>query len=586
MCGIFAYIGDRKNAGEIILSGLKALEYRGYDSWGIATKTDANQITVIKRVGKIGNATIKNEESSIGIGHTRWATHGGVKEINSHPHTSCNNEIIVVHNGIVDNHEQLRKELTLKGHKFISETDTEVLAHFLEEEYKKNNDPIESMHLLKQTISGLNAIIVFFTKENIFLIYKNGSPIVVGKQKNELFVASDPVALAPHTKNMYFVEDNEMLTLDKDGIFLINSKNQKNAIKFKKINYSINEGSKSGFDHFMIKEINEQYEIIVNILTNEINSIEEIAKKIKESFGTYLVGCGTASYAAIAGVYFFSKIARRHLNSTFGSEFSYLLDFIRRKTLVIALSQSGETIDTISSVKKAKEKGAELIAIVNQANSTLDRLSDKSLYLHAGPEKAVASTKAYTAKITYLFLLSHAVASTLTQGIKDIEDAAQEVKRVISDSDLIKKLAQKLISNKHIFILGRGISYACALESALKIKEVSYIHAEGIAAGELKHGVIALIEKGTPVIVYNPKDETYDDTLSAAYEVKARGAMVIGVSENPSDAYDIHIPVKFCGNATIIPQVVVAQLLGYYLAVLRDLDPDMPRNLAKSVTVK
>lgn len=585
MCGIFGYIGNKK-ASKILLDGLKDLEYRGYDSWGVAVKNTKNQIQIIKHTGKIGSASLENLDGTSGIGHTRWATHGGVTVKNAHPHESCNGKVVIVHNGIVENYTKLKNKLINQGHKFVSETDSEVIAHLLEDSLSRNKSPFLAMKELKNTILGLNAVIAFFTNEEIIGIYKNGSPIVVSKTETEFFVASDQNALSNYSNKMYFVEDGEIVVGGAQKIEFYNSNNKFFEPTFQNIPKTEKDLNLLNFKHFMLKEISEQPNIIKNIINNQAKEILDVAEKIKNSFGVYLVGCGTASFASLAGVYFFSKIARRHINSAFGSEFSYLLDFVRRQTLVIALSQSGETIDTISSVKLAKEKGATLVSITNSPHSTLDRLSNKSLYLNAGPEKAVASTKAYTAKLAYLFLIAHTIGNTLSMGVKQLQKAVKETENILKDHSEIINLAKKLTNEKNIFILGRGVSYALSLESALKIKEVSYTHAEGFAGGELKHGVIALIEKGTPVIVYNPTDETYEDTLSASYEVKARGAMVIGVSSKNSDSYDVFIPVKYCGDATIIPQVVIAQLLSYYLALSRGVDPDKPRNLAKSVTVK
>ena len=336
----------------------------------------------------------------------------------------------------------------------------------------------------------------------------------------------------------------------------------------------------------MLKEISEQPKILRNIRETQNTEIRKAADEISSSYGTYLIGCGTASYACLAGTYLFSKIAHRHVNFAIGSEFSYLLDFLKENSLIFALSQSGETIDIISSVKKAQEKKAKLLSMTNSLGSSLYRMSDYNLLLHAGPEKAVASTKAYTAKISFLYLIAHQIAGTFGNGKIQLLKAVDEITQIIQNKSSIKSLAAKMKDHKSIFILGRGVSYAAALESALKIKEVSYIHAEGFAAGELKHGVIALIEKGTPVVIFNPEDETYEDTLSAAHEVSARGAHVIGVSSKKDKVYDTFIEVKNCGDATIIPNVVIAQLLGYFLALEKGLDPDKPRNLAKSVTVK
>jgi len=586
MCGIFGYIGTSKRAGSMILEGLKMLEYRGYDSWGVAIKKDDGSLYIEKHIGKIGTASLPSFPAHIGIGHTRWATHGGVTNENAHPHTDCTKKIAIVHNGIVENFEDLKSDLKKKGHTFKSETDSEVIAHLIEELNKSESDLVKVMQKLRSHITGLNAVIAFFPEDESFYIIKNGSPIVAGKGEKEYFIASDASAIIPHTKQVYFLEDNEMIELSKDGIRLFNKKAIVQKVAFTTLEYTAKSAEKGTFAHFMLKEISEQPTILRNIIDSQKTEIKKAADKIKNAYGTYLIGCGTASYACLAGTYLFSKIALRHINFAIGSEFSYLHDFLKENSLVFALSQSGETIDIISSVKKAKEKKAQLLSLTNSQGSSLYRMSDHNLLLHAGPEKAVASTKAYTAKISFLYLIAHQLAGTFEKGRFNLLKAVDEISQIIQNKTSIKSLAAKMKDHKSIFILGRGVSYAAALESALKIKEVSYIHAEGFAAGELKHGVIALIEKGTPVILFNPEDETYEDTLSAAHEVRARGAHVIGVSSKNDKVYDTFIEVANCGNATIIPNVVIAQLLGYFLALEKGLDPDKPRNLAKSVTVK
>jgi len=586
MCGIFGYIGDKNNAGELILKGLISLEYRGYDSWGIAVKKNSNELYLEKHTGKIGDASLPELSTTMGIGHTRWATHGGVQKENAHPHVSCDKEIVIVHNGIVENFSELKDNLNKSGHIFKSETDSEVLAHQLEELLKTEPDLQTAIYKLQAMIRGMNAVIAFFPKKETFYIFKNGSPIVIGKGKNEYFIASDASAIIPYTKEVYFVEDGETICMKKDEVNLYDSHGKTKKITYMKLSYNAEAVTRGDFDHFMLKEIYEQPTVITNIASSQKGAIKGVAKRIRKAYGTYLVGCGTASYACLAGTYLFSKIAKRHINFSIGSEFSYLLDFLKDTSLVIALSQSGETIDIIDSVQKAKKKQAELVALTNVLGSTLYRMADYRMLLSAGPEKAVASTKAYTAKIAFLYLIAHELDGSLPHGVLNIKKAVNEIEGLLKRKNRIKKLTGQIKNHDHIFILGRGVSYAAALESALKIKEVSYVHAEGFAAGELKHGVIALIEKGTPVILFNPEDETYEDTLSAAHEVKARGAFVIGVSSKKSDVYDEFIEVKNCEDATIIPNVVIAQLMGYYLALAKGFDPDKPRNLAKSVTVK
>lgn len=585
MCGIFGYIGTKTNSGNIILDGLKTLEYRGYDSWGVAVKQDNQKIFIEKHTGKIGDAHLPSMKAHMGIGHTRWATHGNVTDENAHPHMSCDQEVIIVHNGIVENFESLKSDLLKKGHTFTSQTDSEVIAHLIEEIMKNESELITVMNTMWSQLHGMNAVIAFFPEQEQIYVVKNGSPIVFGKANDGEYIASDASALVEHTKQVYFLEDNEMLAIDKTGTSLYRNNNKTN-ITFTTLSYDKTSANLGDFEHFMMKEIYEQPKVLQNIIDTQTKQITSSAEIISKAFGTYLIGCGTASYACLAGSYLFSKIASFHVNNAVASEFTYSLDFLKKNSLVLALSQSGETIDIISSIKKAKEKESKIMALTNALGSTLYRIADYNMLLNAGPEKAVASTKAYTSKIAFLYLLAHAINKSLQDGKTNLHKAILEIKQILKKQQDIKQLAEQIKNQKNIFVLGRGVSYAAALESALKIKEVSYIHAEGFAAGELKHGVIALIEKGTPVIIFNPEDETYEDTLSSAYEVKARGAFVIGISSKPNAIYDTFIEVQNCKDATIIPNVVIAQLLGYYLAVAKGFDPDKPRNLAKSVTVK
>lgn len=589
MCGIFAYSGSKKNAGDLILQGLASLEYRGYDSWGVAAIDNKGKVLIEKHVGKIGAAKLPPITSSIGIGHTRWATHGGVLDKNAHPHPDCTKKIIVVHNGIVENFESLKKDLIKKGHTFLSDTDTEVISHHIEEKLKSKphgDNRKETILQVFRDLKGLNAIIVFFPEHEEFYAIKNGSPIVFGHTSEESIIASDAVALLPYTQKAYFLEDNELLVINNNSCELFDLEGNKKSFHFIDLKITQEDASLGNYPHYMLKEIYEQPKVLQNILDTQQLTLQELAAIIKNAYGTYFIGCGTASYAGLAGTYLFSKIAKRHVNTSIASEFSYLVDFLKDTSLIVALSQSGETIDIISSIKEAKKKGAKILAVTNVIGSTLYRIADYKFLLSAGPEKAVCSTKAYTAKIATLYLLSLCLSGKLREQKVNLQNAIEETKKILKKTAALKKLAESIKSSRHIFILGRGVSYAAALESSLKIKEISYIHAEGFAGGELKHGVIALIEKDTPVIVFNPEDETYEDTLSSAHEVKARGAWVIGISNKHNAVYDEFIHVENCEEATIIPNVVVAQLIGYYLSVLRDNDPDKPRNLAKSVTVK
>jgi len=589
MCGIFAYLGSKKNAADLVLRGLKSLEYRGYDSWGVAIKKSNGQIYIKKQVGKIGNAHLPKIISSSGIGHTRWATHGGVSPKNTHPHYDSDKKVIIVHNGIVENFVQLKQELIKKGYQFRSETDSEVIAHLIAGQIKnKKITKKELVRILNEVfkrLKGLNAVIVFLPQFNLIAAIKNGSPLVFAKNNQGFFIASDASALVPYTKKVFFIEDNQTLVFNYQGENLYGPDNKEIKPNFVSIQYKAGDISLKNYPHYMIKEISEQPKVLTSLINNEKDNITKMAKIIRKAYGSYLIGCGTSYYACLSGTYLFSKIAKRHINATICSEFSYLVDFLKKESLVLALSQSGETIDIISSLRKVREKKAKIFSITNVLGSTLYRMADYKLLLNAGPEKCVLATKSFTAQVAILTLLAYSLDGGYNQAAGEIRKAIKEIKKLIVNKDL-KKLAQKISRKEHVYVLGRGTSYPIALESALKIKEVSYIHAEGFAGGELKHGVIALIEKGTPVIIYNPQDETYADSLSSAYEVKARGAYVIGVSSQPSQAYNQYIKVDDCGEANPIANTVIAQLLGYYLALERGLDPDKPRNLAKSVTVK
>lgn len=593
MCGIFGYIGKRDSAAEIVFEGLKRLEYRGYDSWGVAAivnseqgKVKSEKIALEKRTGKISGShlSLTTRHSSLALGHTRWATHGGVTEANAHPHLDCKGEIALIHNGIVENYLLLKKKLS-KRHKFVSETDSEVVVHLIEDYVQKLSIQEATKKAFKQ-LKGLNAVVVLFNDELIAL--KNGSPLVIGIGEKEYFIASDAAAILPHTKKVIFLEDNLEVVIRKNGIEITDAKSGKRVEpKIETLNWRREDAQLGDFQHFMIKEIYEQPKVIRNIADNSGEDIENLSQIIKKSHGIFFIGAGTAFNACLAGSYLFSKIAHAHVNTLAASEFNYLGDFLTRDSLIIALSQSGETIDVVEPLKKAKEKKSKIVGIVNNAGSTIWQISDYKILLGAGPEMAVASTKAYVAKIAILILLVYGLVGKTDEGEKLLYGAADEVERLLYDEiSNIKKIAKVLSASEHIFTIGRGLSYQSALEAALKIKEVSYVHTEGLAGGELKHGPIALISEGTPVIVFAPNDETYEAIISNATEIKARGGLIIGIGPKKAEVFDYWVKVRDCGAASIIPNVIPAQLFGYYMAVGKKLDPDKPRNLAKSVTVK
>lgn len=590
MCGIFAYIGKKNNASEIVFNGLKTLEYRGYDSWGIATQGHKKIITE-KHLGKLPKklpeSYILNHKSNIGIGHTRWATHGGVTLPNTHPLPDCKKQISVIHNGIIENYHELKKELQAKNHVFTSETDTEVLAHLLEE-YTKNGGLLLAMRKTFKKLRGLNAVVAMKTNGEEIIAAKNGSPLVAGiNDNNEFFLASDTAGILPYTSKIIFLKDNELLSLNKyyKLYSLITGKEIKPKVET--INWKVRQGSKGSYKHFMLKEINEQPRIINEISTTYTDQINKLCRFIKKAQGTFFIGSGTAFHACLAGAYLFSKIAKRHINTAPASEFNYLENFLTKKSLIIPLSQSGETIDVIEPLNRARQKGSKIIAITNVLGSTIYRMGDHKLLLNAGPEKAVPSTKAYLAKLSVLTMLAFASINKLDEGKKILQASKKEIQRLLNKKSLgsIKTIAELLVEKEHIYIIGRGVSYATALEGALKIKEVSYIHTEGLAGGELKHGTIALISKGTPCIVIAPLDETYDAVISNAIEIKSRGGIILGISSRNNSVFDNYIEVKETG-APLLTHIVPLQLLAYYMATKKGLDPDKPRNLAKSVTVK
>ena len=587
MCGILGYVGKNEIGSEVVFDGLKRLEYRGYDSWGIAS-AQKNEFRIFKKVGKIGNANPKLPKTNLAIGHTRWATHGKVTEINAHPHLDCTKTIALVHNGIVENYKTIKKEITKKKHVFKSETDTEVIVHLIEE-YMKNKSFKEAVSQSFKRLKGLNAIVVCNLKTKEIAAVKNGTPIVAGKgSNNDFYISSDIVGISKHTNKLIFLDDNQLLTLGKTAELIDVLTRKKLNIKVTKIKVNLIEENKGKYDHFIQKEINEQPKIISQIALNFEANAKKLANLIKTAKGIFLVGCGSASFVCLAGTYLFSNIAKKHLNFSIGSEFKYLEDYLTNKTLVIPISQSGETIDVLDSVKKAKIKRTKIAAITNVLGSSLYRVSDYNFLLSAGVEKAVLATKSFTAMISILYFAAKAFAEDSEDAKKKLLLASKNIKSILSHNYLVKirNLAKQLKDKKHIYVIGRGLSYPVALETALKIKESTYIHSEGFAGGELKHGAIALIEEGTPCIVITTNDETKDEILSNAMEIKARGGFMIGIGSVYDDVFDVFLKTDDLKYATMLPQIVIAQLLAYYITVLKGLDPDKPRNLAKSVTVK
>jgi len=578
MCGIFGFTSKKSHPSKLVFDGLKSLEYRGYDSWGIVADTPEKLVDE-KHLGKITSSPENIPESTISIGHTRWATHGGITLANCHPHFDCSHKIALVHNGIVENHQQLRSQLQSQGHKFTTETDTEVIVHLIEE-YAKNNSFTDSVRLAFLDLQGLNAIAVVQHQNNQLIVAKNGSPLVVGFGQSENYIASDVSALTELTEKFIFLEDNQMSVITPESVDVFQIKTR-DLIKLdiKTISSSQSDTSLNGHPNYLSKEIYQQPEILTQIqtgnLTSSVDKIIEIAKTADKVFFT---GCGSSYFAA----YFNSLITSQKINRPVfcfpASEFEPYDQFLTNKSLLVVFSQSGETIDAINLVNSVKSRGVTIASIINTPYSTLHRLADICQLLPCGPEKCVLSTKTFTAEVA-LFLKS--LGEDLSPVIDDINHILQP--------EFIQKittLAKKLAQHDRIFVISRGSSLSLGHETALKIKEVSYVHAESVSASELKHGPIALIENDTPCVVIAPNDKYLNDIISSATEIKARGGWIIGISPQNNSIFDDYLPVKDSGISTALAITVISQFLAYQICQFKGYDPDKPRNLAKSVTVK
>jgi len=589
MCGIIGYAGDKK-AAPILLEAIKKLEYRGYDSVGMCTIDSS--LNILKGVGRIDNVNNRLNFNSlpgtIGISHTRWATHGGVTDFNAHPQTDCQGKIMVVHNGIIENYSELKEELIEKGHKFSSETDTEVISHMIEDYVNNGKSFREAVLETSKRLQGLFAFLAINEKEKDKIIAsKHRCPLVIGIGSNENFAASDVVSFLKHTNKVIFLDDDEIVEITKNSckVFDITGKPKNKEIS--QVSWDFEEAQKSGHKHFMIKEILEQKETIERVISHDRETIEKIVNMINDAYGVFFVACGTSYHACVSAGYIFSKITKKHVNVFLASEFPNFSHFLTKDTLMIAISQSGETADVLEAVRVAKEKGVKVLSLVNVMGSSLMRMSDFSLLLNAGPEICVLATKTFTSQLALIYLLAYTCAGRYEDGKRGLEDVAKKVKDVLSKEKIqkIKNLAKSLRDEENIYLIGRGLSYSTTLEGALKLKEVSYIHAEGLAGGELKHGTLALIERGTPCIAIVPENESRHDILSNIMEIKSRGGYIIGISNRNEDIFDFSIIIPDVEMHPIL-MIIPIQLLAYYLALERGCDPDKPRNLAKSVTVK
>ncbi|GLC30399.1 glutamine--fructose-6-phosphate transaminase (isomerizing) [Clostridium omnivorum] len=608
MCGIVGFIG-KKEASPILIEGLSKLEYRGYDSAGIATMDNGN-ISVAKCKGRLANLENKLKEEpvkgNIGIGHTRWATHGEPSDINSHPHTNEVGTISVVHNGIIENYIQLREKLISKGYKFCSETDTEVIPHLIDYYFK--GDLVEAVIKAVSRMEGSYAIGVISAKEPDKLIaVRKDSPLIVGVGDGEYFIASDVPAVLNHTRDVYYLNDNEFVVLKHDGVTILNEENEKIEKELSHVTWNADAAEKGGYEDFMLKEIHEQPKAIRDTMTSRIALGKEITldkitltkEQIEKIDKIYIVACGTAYHSGVVGKYVIEKLAKVSVELDIASEFRYREPLINENTLMIVVSQSGETADTMAALRLAKSQNARVIAVTNVVGSSVAREADDVFYTWAGPEIAVASTKAYITMLIAMYTIALFLAEkkgTLSKEEienikKDMLELPDKTEAVIKDKEEIQKYASRTYMHKDIFFLGRGLDYAVALEGSLKLKEISYIHSEAYAAGELKHGTIALIEKGTVVIALATQNNLFDKMLSNIKEVKTRGANVLAFALEGDKKIEGTVDKTFYLpniNPLLAPvlSVIPLQLFAYYVAVQKGCDVDKPRNLAKSVTVE
>jgi glucosamine--fructose-6-phosphate aminotransferase (isomerizing) len=587
MCGIFGFVARSNRSAATVLAGLQYLEYRGYDSWGIAVGRDG-EVLAQKKVGQIAKARTSLPDAPAALGHTRWATHGGVTQANAHPHLDCSGRFALIHNGIVENYRELGASLR-PGHTFRSQTDSEVLAHMLEEQLELEPDLLRALVQVFRRVQGLSAVAVLDAESGQVAVAKNGSPLVLGWAEGAAYLASDPIALLDHTRAVTFLEDGQAAILTADGIRLCEvASGQAVDPVIRQVEWDTRRAGLDGYDHFMAKEIHEQPRVLRELAVAAGADVAELARLVEAARDVYLIGCGTAHHAAMSGRYLVGEIAGRATTAAMASEMSLIYPLLSKDSLVIALSQSGETIDVLEAVKAARVRGATVAALVNAEGSALHRFADHAVLLRSGPERCVLATKSYTAKLAVLHLLARQLSGDSGRGRDEIREASLHLEALLDRERVdgaIAETARSLGDQRHLFVLGRHRNYPLALEAALKVKEVSYLHAEGFASGELKHGVIALIAPGTPCIVLAPDSDLRSEALSAAAQVRARGALTIGLSPSHEDEFAVTIPI----SGTVASPFEVAatcQLLAYELALLRGCDPDKPRNLAKSVTVK
>ena len=584
MCSIIGYSG-KNSAAPILVKGLQKMEYRGYDSVGIATESE-NKIVVKKGVGRVvevSNAVqLDKLPGNIGIGHTRWATHGKVTEKNAHPHSSNSGKIAIVHNGIVENFEELKSDLQNKGYEFQSETDTEVIANLIQLNLDETSDVKQSIIKTVNQIKGHYSFVAIFD-DGTLAAARFHEPLIVGVGKNGNYLSSDVLGFIENTDDAIYVDNEDFVIINDSGIHIFDFDGTPVKYQITKVSKEFADVYKGDYAHFTIKEISEQPDTILRAVDN--NQIQQFVDNIKQAKNLYITGSGTSYNAAEIAKYLMSKFAKIKINTLISSELPFSPNEIEPNSTLITISQSGESADVLEAVKIAKESNAKILSIVNLLNSSLSQQSSLAIGLNCGPEIGVAATKSFTSQLAILYKITDQLCNgCVNPDWKKVSDA---ISQVLSNNLKIKELAKNLKEITDIYVLGRGIHLPIAREAALKLKELSYIHAEGIPGGELKHGPLALMDSNVYVIIINPSDSTYNDTLNSANEIKARGAKIIGISDKKNDVYDYWIEIPSVDEALYpIIEIVPIQLLAYYSALEKKTDPDYPRNLAKSVTVK
>lgn len=586
MCSIIGYYGDDL-AAPILVKSLKRMEYRGYDSVGVATKFD-NKIEIKKGIGKVAevNKAVQLEKlpGKIGIGHTRWATHGKVTDVNAHPHASKSGKIALVHNGVIENFNELKESLQKKGYSFKSETDSEVIAHLLQQNYEETSDVKKSVLKTVSQLKGHYAFVAMFENGEL-VAARFHEPLIIGVGKDGYFLSSDVLGFIEQTDIAIYIDNGNCVLLDSSGIkiFDFNGKPVKHDIT--KVSKEFADVNKGDFAHFTLKEISEQPNTILEAGKKSEENIEQVTDFIRHAKSLYITGSGTSFNAALVAKYLMSKYANIKSEAILSSELPTLPNSIDPNSILIAISQSGESADVLEAVNIAKKSNTKILSLVNMMTSSLARESSLSIGMNCGPEKGVAATKSFTSQLAIIYQITEKLCNGCI-GV-DFKKVSDSISKILSDHSQIQSIAKKLKDVSDIYVLGRGIHYPIAFEAALKLKELTYIHAEGIPGGELKHGPLALMDSNVYVLIINPNDSTYQDTITSASEIKARGAKIIGISDKNSDVYDHWIEIPSINEALFpIIEIIPVQLLAYYSAIEKDTDPDYPRNLAKSVTVK